>query len=169
MGTHPAGVPHARGSGHDRVGLARRGEDPAVIARLRSGFVALGTSQLLPGYCLLIADADGVEHLTDLPRSDRAQFLTDLGLLGEALDAACPAWDPAFSRLDYEVRNDRQRYLHAHLFPRYSWEPVQLRHEPVWQYPRTRWADPAHALGDTHDRLIALISRELARVLGEAY
>ena len=55
---------------------ARAGDDPTVIAKLRSGYAALHRSQFLPGYCLLLADTD-TGHLTDLSRPAREQFLTD--------------------------------------------------------------------------------------------
>jgi hypothetical protein len=40
----------------DRVELARRGANDAVICRLRSGWAVIGDVQFLPGYCLLLAD-----------------------------------------------------------------------------------------------------------------
>ena len=39
----------------DRIGSAERGENPTVLARMRSGFAVMGDSQFLPGYCLLLA------------------------------------------------------------------------------------------------------------------
>jgi diadenosine tetraphosphate (Ap4A) HIT family hydrolase len=166
----PAGRAHRIRPGHpDRLTAARAGEDPAVIAKLRSGYVALNETQFLPGYCLLIADADGAEHLTDLPRPARERFLADLGLLGEALMAACAAWDPAFTRLDYEIVGNGERRLEAHVVARYAWEPVELRDGPVWRHPPSRWRDPACALGPAHERLVEAITRELGRALAEAY
>jgi diadenosine tetraphosphate (Ap4A) HIT family hydrolase len=155
--------------GPDPLAAAQAGEHPGVVAKLRSGYVTLGGSQFLPGYCTLLSDADGAEHLTDLPRPARAQFQADLGLLGEALMAACAAWDPAFSRLDYAIVANRWRYLEAHVFPRYSWEPVELRDGPVWGHPGDQWAEPQHALGLRQERLVEAIARELSRVLAEAY
>lgn len=190
MGAHSSHPSDETGApaGQDRLAAARAGEDPTVIAKLRSGYVALAEAQFLPGYCLLLADpgpadpldpgsspggpgdsAAGVEHLTDLPRPERDRFLADLGLLGEALMAACAAWDPAFSRIDYEIVGNGERRLQAHLFPRYTWEPADLRDEPVWRHPASQWDDPAHALGADHDRLVEAITRELSRVLAEAY
>jgi diadenosine tetraphosphate (Ap4A) HIT family hydrolase len=160
---------HSSTDRQDWLPAARAGEHPALIARLRSGFVLMGETQFLPGYCVLLADADSVDHLTDLPRPARAQFLTDLGLLGEALMAACAAWDPAFARLNYEVLGNHWRHLHAHVFPRYTWEPAELRDGPVWRHPASRWTDPQHALGAEHERLVEAITRELSRVLAEAY
>jgi diadenosine tetraphosphate (Ap4A) HIT family hydrolase len=152
----------------DLRAAVQSGEDPAVIAKLRSGYVLMGETQFLPGYCLLIADGE-VDHLTDLPRPARERFLADLSLLGEALMPACAAWDPAFSRLNYEILGNSWRHLHAHVFPRYTWEPVELREGPVWWHPKSRWADPEAALGPEHDRLVEAITRELSRVLAEAY
>ena len=37
-------------------------------------------------------------------------------------------------------------YLHAHVFPRYDWEPVPYRDGPVWLYPGDVWS--AHPLSD---------------------
>jgi diadenosine tetraphosphate (Ap4A) HIT family hydrolase len=160
---------HSSTDRQDWLAAARAGNHPSLIARLRSGFVLLGETQFLPGYCVLLADADKADHLTDLPQPARAQFLTDLGLLGEALMAACAAWDPAFARLNYEVLGNHWRHLHAHVFPRYTWEPAELRDGPVWRYPASRWSDPQHALRPEHDRLVEAITRELSRVLAEAY
>jgi len=59
----------------DRVGAALRGDNPAVLRRLRAGFAVMGDVQFLPGYCVLITDTPGVDRLTDLPRRRRADFL----------------------------------------------------------------------------------------------
>jgi diadenosine tetraphosphate (Ap4A) HIT family hydrolase len=166
MGPHPT---DRIAAAEQRLAAARAGQNPAVIAKLRSGYVTMGQTQFLPGYCVLVADIDDIDHLTDLPRPAREQFLTDMGLLGEAMMAACVAWDPAFSRLNYEILGNTWRRLHAHVFPRYTWEPAELRDGPVWWHPRSLWTDPAYALGPAHDRLAEVIVRELSRVLAEAY
>jgi len=57
---------------HDRIGSALRGENPLVMARMRSGFAVIGDTQHLPGYSLLLTDDVSVDHLTDL---DRARLL----------------------------------------------------------------------------------------------
>jgi diadenosine tetraphosphate (Ap4A) HIT family hydrolase len=154
--------------GADLLAAARSGQHPAVIAKLRSGYVVMGETQFLPGYCMLLADGE-VDHLTDLARPARDRFMADLSLLGEALMRACAAWDPAFSRLNYEILGNRWRHLHAHVFPRYTWEPVELREGPVWWHPKSRWTDPELVLGPGHDRLVEAITRELSQVLAEAY
>jgi diadenosine tetraphosphate (Ap4A) HIT family hydrolase len=166
MGVHPT---DRIAAAEQRLAAARAGQNPAVIAKLRSGYVTMGQTQFLPGYCVLVSDTDDIDHLTDLPGPARAQFLVDMGLLGEALMTACVAWDPAFARLNYEILGNHWRRLHAHVFPRYAWEPAELHDATVWSYPRSRFTDPKHALGSAHDRLAEAITRELSRVLAQAY
>lgn len=154
----------------DRLGTARRGENPMVLAKMRSGYAVIGDTQFLPGYCVLLCDVDEVSHLTDLPRPARTDFLADMGLLGEAVMAACNGVDPSLSRLNYEILGNTDRhYLHAHIFPRYSWEPPELLTGPVWAYPRDRWTSPRDAYAEEHEPLREAITKELHRVMHEAY
>jgi diadenosine tetraphosphate (Ap4A) HIT family hydrolase len=149
----------------DRVGAARRGENPMVLTRMPSGWAVIGDTQFLPGYCVLLCDVDGANHLTDLPRPERAQFLADMGLLGEAVAAACTSLDPSFRRINYEILGNTDSYLHAHLFPRYNWEPEELRSGPVWRYPADRWTSPRDAYAEEHEPLREAIAFELQRLL----
>ena len=64
----------------DRIGSALRGENPLVMARMRSGFAVIGDTQFLPGYSVLLADDPSANHLTDLDWPRRTQFLFDLAL-----------------------------------------------------------------------------------------
>jgi len=52
-------------------------------------------------------------------------------------------------------------FLHAHVWPRYEWEPPDLVHRPVWLYPVERWRDEETALGPQHDALRASIAHHL--------
>lgn len=156
----------------DRLGAARRGENPLVLARMRSGWAVMGDTQFLPGYCVLLADSGlaDVAQLTELSRPARAEFLVDLGLLGEAVTAACNGLDPSFRRLNYEILgNTDTLYLHAHLFPRYGWEPEELLGGPVWHYPPDRWTSPRDAYSDEHEPLRAAITENLTRILAETH
>src|SRR5579872_4538565 len=56
-----------------RVELARRGENPYVICRMKSGWLVIGDVQSLPGYCLLLADPV-VESLNALNEAERIQY-----------------------------------------------------------------------------------------------
>jgi len=151
----------------DRVGAAERGENPTVLARLRSGWAVIGDSQHLPGYCVLLFHNPQVDQLIQLPRADRAAFLFDLALLGEAVHTACAQLDPDLDRINYEVLGNTLHQLHGHILARYRWEPEEYRRGPVWLYPDRD--DLAHQLSTRHDPLRAALTRELARVTDQAY
>ena len=146
----------------DPIQAARRGQNPTVLRRLRSGWAVIGDHQRLPGYCLLLHDGDD-DHLTDLPRAQRTVFLEDLALLGEAVMTACAELDPQLSRINYEVLGNAFARLHGHVFARYLWEPEELRRGPVWRYPDLH--DPRYELGPQHDHLRAAVADALDAIL----
>ncbi|GAA3633890.1 DeoR family transcriptional regulator [Lentzea roselyniae] len=143
-----------------------RGENPTVLRRLSAGFANIGDVQFLPGYCVLLVDDPEVQRLTDLPRDRRARFLADMDLLGEAVELVCGRRDPGFRRVNLEILGNTDPYLHAHVWPRYDWEPEHLVGRPVWLYPVERWSDPATALGAEHDALRAELTVEIDRLRG---
>ncbi|GAB1639665.1 HIT family protein [Krasilnikovia sp. MM14-A1259] len=147
---------------NDRIGSALRGENPTVLAHLPGGFAVIGDVQWLPGYCLLLADDPQVQRLSDLQRSARSAFLDSMDRLGEAVERACAERDPAFRRVNLEILGNTDPYLHAHIWPRYEWEPSSLVGMPVWLYPPENWRDPTTALGPQHDGLRAAITSHLA-------
>ncbi|HLG76023.1 MAG TPA: hypothetical protein VKX46_06385 [Ktedonobacteraceae bacterium] len=126
----------------DRIGSAERGENPMVLARMRSGFAVIGDTQFLPGYCLLLAFPQ-VDHLTDLAFTQRGVYLQDMTLIGEAIMQVCQP-----RRINYEILGNTDHFLHAHIFPRYSWEPADRQGSPIWLYPDSYWSDPNHAYLD---------------------
>jgi diadenosine tetraphosphate (Ap4A) HIT family hydrolase len=147
----------------DRIGAAERGENPTVMARMPSGFAVIGDTQFLPGYCVLLA-TPRVDHLSDLPRERRVRFLLDMSLLGEAIEAACRP--RGLRRVNYSILGNTDPFLHAHVFPRYEWEPPGRIGLPVWSYPRDRWTDARFAYSDeTHGELRERITAELLRLM----
>lgn len=122
----------------DRIGAAERGEYPMGIARLSSGFAVIGDTQVLPGYCLLLT-SPRANHLSDLSFDRRQRFLFEMSLLGEAIETACRGRE--LRRINYEILGNTDAYLHAHVFPRYSWEPAERHGWPVFLYPPGRWTD----------------------------
>ncbi|MEV6782068.1 diadenosine tetraphosphate hydrolase [Streptomyces sp. NPDC051098] len=148
----------------DRIGSALRGENPAVLRRLEAGFAAIGDVQFLPGYSVLLADDTAVQRLSDLPRAKRLAFLSDMDQLGESVERACRRLDPAFRRVNLEILGNTDGFLHAHVWPRFAWEPAELVGMPVWLYPRERWSDAQFALGPQHDVLREAIGEELDRL-----
>lgn len=113
---------------HRRVTALREGRDPTLIARLESGWAVFGERQFLRGYALLLPDPV-VPTLNDLAAAARAQFLADMGRLGDALLAATDAL-----RVNYAMFGNVEPALHAHVVPRYRGElpPLDVAHP--WAY-----------------------------------
>ncbi|OIH93746.1 HIT family protein [Curtobacterium sp. MCBA15_001] len=145
----------------DRIAAAHRGENPTVLAELAGGFAVIGDVQFLPGYCVLLGKDPRASSLADMPRAARVQFLADADLLATAVERACRSSDPAFRRVNLEVLGNTDPLVHAHVWPRYAWEPPSLVTRPVWLYDADRWHDPANALGARHDVLRERITSEL--------
>lgn len=113
---------------HQRVELARRGQNPTVFGRLPSGWAVLADVQVLNGYCLLLPDPV-VPTLNDLTLEERQAFLRDMSLLGDAILEVTSA-----DRINYEILGNSDPALHAHIIPRFNAEPENLRRGPVWFY-----------------------------------
>ncbi len=114
---------------HQRVAAARAGTNPTVICRVASGWVVLCDMQYLQGYSLLLPDPV-VGSLNDLSRSERAGYLCDMALVGDALLETTGAF-----RINYAILGNTDPALHAHIVPRFSAEPEQFRKGPPWSYP----------------------------------
>jgi len=112
---------------HGLVAAARAG-DPAVIARLPSGWAVMGQRPVLSRYCLLLPDPV-VPDLNALDGAARDRFLSDLGRLGQAVLEATQAL-----RINYAIFGNLEPALHAHVHPRFADEPAQLRTQNPWAY-----------------------------------
>jgi diadenosine tetraphosphate (Ap4A) HIT family hydrolase len=113
---------------HERVALARRGQNPTVIGRMKSGWAVLGDSQFPRGYSLLLPDPV-VGSINDLKQPERGQFLADMVAIGDALLAVTSAY-----RINYEIQGNSDQALHAHVFARYRTEDSERLKGPVWMY-----------------------------------
>lgn len=142
---------------YPRVDAARRGENPAVVARLQSGWAMMGDSQFLPGYCVLFADPV-VTSLNTIEGPVRTQFLLDMAFLGDAVLRVTEA-----VRINYSILGNLDPVLHAHVFPRFAWEAEDQRTRPVWLYPEgVREARPFEL--ERERELMRRIHAELARM-----
>jgi len=150
----------------DRIGAALAGNNPTVLAHLPDAFAVMGDVQWLPGYCVLLTDDTTVSRLSELPTARRRAYLASVDRLAAAVENACRAADPAFRRVNIEILGNTDPFLHTHVWPRYEWEPDDLRGRPVWLYPESRWRDPSSELGARHDALRAAITIELQRSAG---
>jgi len=138
----------------DRIGTADRGENHTTLVRMRSGYAFIGDYQFIPGYCVLVAVPD-VNHLSDLPFEKRGEFLLDMSVVGEAVMAVC-----APRRINSEILGNTDHYLHAHVWPRYAWEPAAYSGGSVWGYPREQryaaeYAYSPAQYGDLKARLVS--------------
>ncbi len=115
----------------ERIAAAQAGTNPTVIYRVPSGWVVLCDMQFLRGYCILLADPI-VPSLNDLDQVQRAQYLCDMALVGDALLEVTGAY-----RINYAIMGNSDPYLHAHITPRYADEPEQYRHGLPWSYPKS--------------------------------
>ena len=153
---------------YNPIAAALRGENPYVMARMRSGFAVIGDTQFLPGYSVLLTDDPDLDHPTDLPWVARRDFFFDLSLLGEAVLNATR--DAGALRVNYEVLGNTWHHLHGHVHPRYDWEPPDRLAVPIWRYPDELRHAPEHEYDDErHGELRALITDELERVMRDAY
>lgn len=148
----------------DRIGAAIRGENPMVLARMKSGFAVLGDYQYLPGYCVLLAYPQA-GSLNELSPEDRKQYLFDMTLIGDAVMAAC---NPL--RLNYSTLMNEDHYLHTHIHPRYDWEPDANCSRPVFLYPpEVRFSAAAAYSEEKHGEIKRRIAAELERLIAEYY
>lgn len=145
----------------DRVGSALAGTNPTVLRRLDAGFAVIGDNQHLPGYCVLISDTPGTDQLTDLSPQRQLVFLEDMAVLGRAVRAVCARRDPQFRRINLEIQGNTDAFLHAHVTPRYGWEPSDIVGWPPALHHWGRQVRPAPALGGEYDDLIAELGAEL--------
>ena len=126
----------------DRIGSAVKGENPAVLAKMKSGFAVLADAQFLPGYCILLAYPKA-KSLNDLNPVARLLFLREMSIIGDAILEVCRPL-----RINYEILGNTDAYLHAHIIPRYDWEEESARKMPVWLYPKDNWSNPEHQFNE---------------------
>lgn len=140
----------------DRLASALDGTNPTFVTRMKSGLVVLGDSQLLPGYCILMAYPK-VKCLNDLDVQQRADFLVDMSLVGDAIQRVC---SPA--KINYEILINAADFLHAHIFPRYEWEPEEHRKMPIWLYPKEYRFSPENMFSqEKHGKMKEQLAEEL--------
>ncbi|MES2964634.1 MAG: HIT domain-containing protein [Bdellovibrionota bacterium] len=115
---------------HDRVDKARAGENPYVICKLETCWVALSDEPFTRGHCVTFADPV-VFGLNDLPEDLRMRYLRDVARVGDALISALGAY-----RINYETLCNVAQALHSHVIPRYKTEPDDKRRDrPSSAYP----------------------------------
>lgn len=135
------------------------------LVKMKSGYALMGNIQFLPGYCILSADPE-VKSLNDLNMQQRSDFLLDMSLLGDAIMAVC---NPV--RINYGILANSHPLLHAHLFPRYDWEPEEMQKRNVWRYPEEGyWAEEKHAFDENkHGKMRLQLIEALENLMKQKY
>lgn len=141
-----------------RVEMARSGQNPFVICKMKSGWLVIGDVQPLPGYCVFLADPL-VESINALDAAARTQYSLDVIRAGDAVLASTDAY-----RINYETLGNAEPALHTHILPRYREEPDEKRRRPAWvgyDWPASRKFDPAQ-----DGPFVERMRRHLAGALG---
>ncbi len=148
----------------DRISSAVNGANPTILAKMKSGFVAFGDTQFLPGYCVLLGYPKAAS-LNDLSLKERSVFLTDMTIIG---DAITHTYQPL--RINYDILGNTDAFLHAHIFPRYEWEELQYRTMPIWLYPGTNWSDPKYQYTqEKYEEKRLILQAKLKELIKEYY
>ena len=152
----------------DRVGTALAGTNPTVLRRMRAGFAVIGDVQHLPGYCVLITDDPTADQITDLTPERQLEFLEDAAILARAVSTVCKERDPEFRRINIEIQGNTDAFLHAHVTPRYHWEPADVVGMPAVLHHVRGLVTDEHRLGPQHDDLRAALELRLGEALAES-
>lgn len=127
---------------NNRIQSAIDGTNPMVMKELKGGYLVFGDVQFLPGYCVLLPKRE-VASLNDLTLEERRHFLLDMSLVGDSILASTDA-----IRMNYDILGNTDKFLHAHIFPRYDWEKEERRKMPVWLYDQSNWFNPETAYNE---------------------
>lgn len=143
----------------DRVALAREGCHPALVTRMSSGFAVLNDNQpeAIEGCCVLLPDPV-VPSVNDLGPRQRAEFMSDVLLLGDAVLAATGA-----QRINYLILCNMAPQLHAHVIPRFATEESDLRRLgpfEAYDFASAPMCEP----GSKHSKLLASIKAKLVKL-----
>ena len=148
----------------NRIESAVRGENPTVLAKMKSGFAVIGDTQFLPGYCVLLGYPKA-NSLNDMGLERRADFLLDMSIIGDAILSVCKP-----VRVNYDILGNTDAFLHAHVFPRYEWEEETARKRPVWLYPKENWSNEEYQFNEEkHREMKARLAQKLEELMREIY
>ena len=118
----------------NRIESCKNGTNPTFITELKSGYVVIGDTQFLPGYCVLLYK-DNIKTLNDLEIEERKQFLLDMTLVGDAIKEVYKPY-----KINYEILGNLDEFIHAHIIPRYKWEGENGKHS-VRSYPKDKFKE----------------------------
>lgn len=145
----------------ERLSALAEGRDPLLVMRLKSGFAVMSHTQFLRGYCLLLAYPE-VPSLQDLSPEGKLQFMYDVCQLGEAVQRATGC-----DRVNYGIYGNLDRFLHAHVVPRYNSEMSPFNEMPPMNYPEEIRGADEHVFDPANHRHLQVTIRERLQDLTE--
>jgi diadenosine tetraphosphate (Ap4A) HIT family hydrolase len=141
-------------STQQKAETARTGKESAFVCKVPSGWVYLSGMQHLRGYTILQADPV-VESINALNRQQRAEFLCDMAMVGDALLEVTGAY-----RINYVIMGNSDPILHAHIVPRYVDEPEQRKKDVPWSYPQ-EWINSKPFNYERDEELMARLAKAI--------
>jgi len=139
---------------HGQVDACREGTFERRVGCANTGFVIMGASQVLRGYCLLLPYSVP-PHLNGMEMDERVAFLKEMSLVGESILKVVSA-----VRINYEMLGNLEPALHAHIIPRFDSEPEELRTLPYWKFPEDLVEEHSFSK-EKHSALLADIRNQL--------
>ncbi len=137
---------------------SERGEDPLLVARLRTGYVRLASNQYFAGSTFFVA-CRCVREVFHLPAPDRARHLEELCEVAAAVDEA---FRP--QKLNIESLGNGVPHLHWWITPRYLTDARP--NAPIWEdldFLRSLWTHSARPsqeeLFERRQLLVAALNR----------
>ncbi len=121
----------------NRIESCKNGTNPTLITELKSGYVVIGDTQFLPGYCVLLYK-DNITSLNNLNMDERKQFLIDMTLVGDAIKTVYKPY-----KINYEILGNLDEFVHAHIFPRYKWEGENVKHS-IRRYAKDKFTEESN-------------------------
>ena len=148
----------------NRIEACKNGTNPTYITELKSGYVVIGDTQFLPGYCVLLYKKK-ISCINELTIEERRQFLTDMTIVGDAIQKV---YNP--HRVNYEILGNTDEYVHAHIFPRYSWEGENAKLS-VRRYPMEKYRDENSQFlnMDNQEEIKLRLKEAIESTIGEKY
>ncbi len=146
----------------NRISRIKDSNDPELITEMPSGYAILGKYQpdAITGCCMLLPKSV-VASPNDLGHTERAQFFSDLVLLGDAIMRVTGS-----TRINYLVLCNQVPELHGHCVPRFDSEDPALRLQgpfEAYDFGNARVADAAGTDQELHARLKSTLEELLAQ------
>lgn len=113
----------------DEIQRIRDNQNNRLVAELPESYVLLKSSEIFPGYCLVVSK-EHHEQLPELPEEKQLAIFADVIKVAEAIYSNLKP-----QRINYECLGNLVAHLHWHVIPRYNNDP--LPEGPIWQIDKS--------------------------------